>query len=109
MSHEVIITESAQKDLAGIFEYIAFTLLEPETAANLYRAVINAIHTLDTFPERNPLVESEPWHKKGLRKMPVKRFVVFYDISGVSVRILRIMYHARDIEKQLSALPGDDS
>lgn len=109
MRYEVIVTESAQRDLAGIFEYIALALLEPETAVNLYRGIMNAIHTLDTFPERNPLVEIEPWRKAGMRKMPVKNYIVFYDIAGGAVRVLRIMYHARDIEKRLAEPPADKS
>ena len=39
MSYEVTLTEQAENDLRGIFEYIAFDLLSPE----------NAIEQLDEY------------------------------------------------------------
>ena len=33
MKYKIVLTEQADTDLRGIYEYIAFTLLEPGTAA----------------------------------------------------------------------------
>ena len=38
MKWEVFYTEQAENDLRNVFEYIAFTLLVPETAKNKYSA-----------------------------------------------------------------------
>ena len=104
MSYDVFYTAKARDDLEEIYEYIAFNLQEPVTAGKMYQNIIAAVHTLKTFPLRNALYENEPWRSRGLRKLPVKNFLVFYIVNEEknAVRIIRIMYGARDLEKQLN-------
>ncbi|MBR4910446.1 MAG: type II toxin-antitoxin system RelE/ParE family toxin [Clostridia bacterium] len=104
MSYDVFYTAKARDDLEEIYEYIAFSLQEPVTAGKMYQNIIAAVHTLKTFPLRNALYENEPWRSRGLRKLPVKNFLVFYTVNEEknAVRIIRIMYGARDLEKHLN-------
>ncbi len=104
MSYDIFYTAKAREDLEEIYEYIAFNLQEPMTAGKLYNNIITAVHTLENFPMRNALLENEPWRSRGLRKLPVKNFLVFYAVNEEkkNVNIIRIMYGARDLGKHLN-------
>lgn len=100
---EVVYTEQAARDLRGIHEYIAFSLLEPEIAKNQTRRILDAAAKLNEMPMRCPLYEKEPWHSKGLRVLPVDHYLVFYlpIEPSKTVAIIRIMYGGRNLEEQL--------
>lgn len=103
-SWKVIYTEHAERDLRGIYEYIAFSLLEPEIAKKQVRRIMEAIAKLDQMPLRCPLYEKEPWRNKGLRFLQVDNYLVFYlpVEAQVTVAIIRIMYGGRNLEEQLN-------
>lgn len=100
---EVIYTEQAEIDLRGVFEYIAFSLLVPETARKQTRRIMDAVAKLNLFPLRHQLIEMEPWHSKGLRVLPVDNFLVFYLPleAQKSVAIIRVMHGGCDIGEWL--------
>lgn len=104
MIYEVEVSERAENDLRGIFEYIAFELQSPENASGQLDRLEGQILSLDTMPERYRLYEKEPWKSRGLRVLPVDNYVVFYilDSDKKVVTILRVMYAGRDIDKQLN-------
>ena len=104
MSMRIVYTHTARQDLREIYEYIAFTLLVPETARSLIDRLMADIRSLSEFPERNPLYRDEPWHSQGVRFLPVKKYLVFYTVQKETetVSILRIMYGGRDISCQLN-------
>ena len=104
MNYDIFYTAKARNDLEQIYEYVAFQLQEPMTAQKLYGNIVSAVHTLDTFPLRNALFENEPWRSRGLRKLPVKNYLIFYTVDEEknNIHIIRIMYSGRDIEKQLN-------
>ncbi|MGI6434435.1 MAG: type II toxin-antitoxin system RelE/ParE family toxin [Syntrophomonadaceae bacterium] len=72
---KVVYTEQAERDLHTIFEYIAFSLLEPEIAENQSRRIMDAIAKLNKMPLRYPLYEKEPLNSKGLRVLPVDNYL----------------------------------
>lgn len=104
MTYEIIITEQADEDLRGIYEYIAFNLLSPDNAAGQLDRLEESIITLEEFPKKFRSYKKEPWYSRGLRVMPVDHYVVFYipDEDAATVTIIRVMYDGRDIDKQLS-------
>lgn len=104
MKYEVRLSEQADTDLRGIFEYIAFTLQAPETAANQLDRLEEHILSLDTMPERYRKYEKEPWNSRGLRILPVDHYIVLYipDITTKTVTVLRVMYAGRNIDTQLN-------
>ena len=103
MKYKVVLTEQTQIDLRDIYEYIAFTLLEPGIAVRQLERIEKAILSLDEMPNRFKTFESEPWYSRGLHKMPVDNFIVFYipNIADKIVTIIRVMYGGRDIDAQL--------
>lgn len=103
MIFKIKISEQADIDLRGIYEYIAYELQSPENATNQLDRLEAGILTLDQMPERFREYEKEPWHSRGLRIMPIDNYCVLYipDKNTKIVTILRIMYCGRDIETQL--------
>ena len=55
------------------------------------------------MPERKSLYRDEPWHSRGIRFITVKNYMVFYTVNKdtETVSIVRIMYGARDLSRQL--------
>ena len=104
MIFDVVISIQAEKDLRGIFEYIAFELLSLENAKKQLSRLERQILSLDKMPERFPRYGKEPWHSRGLRFAAVDNYIVFYlpDMEEQVVTILRVMYSGRNIEEQLS-------
>ena len=78
MIYEVELSEQADSDLRGIFEYIAFELQSPENASGQLERLEEQILSLDTMPERYRKYEKEPWKNRGLRVLPVDNYVVLY-------------------------------
>ena len=103
MKYKIALTKQADTDLRSIYEYIAFTLFEPETAARQLDRIEKGVLSLDKMPERFGVFEKDPWFSRGLRKMPVDNFIVFYisNVEDETVTVIRVMYGGRDIDKQL--------
>ena len=78
MIYEVELSEQADSDLRGIFEYISFELQSPENASGQLDRLEEQILSLDTMPERYRKYEKEPWKSRGLRVLPVDNYVVRY-------------------------------
>ena len=102
--YKVVITASALDDMEKIYSYIADILMSPDNAANQYDRIADAILLLDTFPERNRVMDSPREHKIGLRMLPVDNYTVFYCIKGNYVFVTDVLYGACDYEGKLKGL-----
>ena len=104
MIFNVVYSSEARQDLRDIYEYIAYELLEPDTAAGQTNRIMKAARSLEQMPMRHRLYEEEPWHSQGLRFLPVDNYLIFYlpDETNNIVNIIRIMYDGRDVKRQLS-------
>ena len=103
MIYTVDVTRQALYDMKAIYEYIALALMESEIAEKQYARIEKAIGGLDKMPERFRQYEKEPWKSRNLRIMPVDNFLIFYivDNSNGAVTVIRVMYGARNVEKEL--------
>jgi toxin ParE1/3/4 len=104
--YEIIMTPDAISDLTELRNYIVGVLHAPGTARQYVRAIREEIATLDTMPARIAPVPDEPWHSRGIRKMIVKNFYVYFRIDSDAMRvyILNVIYARRDQLKLLSEL-----
>lgn len=100
MIYEVIITEQADADLRGIYEYIAF---EPDHAVGQFGRLEMHIAGLEEFPEKFRHYEEEPWRSRGMRVMPIDNYLVFFisDKDAGIVTVIRVLYAGRDVDGQL--------
>ncbi|MDD7020533.1 MAG: type II toxin-antitoxin system RelE/ParE family toxin [Hornefia butyriciproducens] len=95
------ITDEALNDMESIYEYIAEELLAPDTAMGQYNRIADAIETLDQMPERIRLMEREPERTRGLRRLIVDNYAVFFIIADDVVIVTNVLYGASDIENRL--------
>lgn len=99
--YKVEITKEALQDMEDIYNYIAIELLSPENAMGQYNRIANEILTLDAFPQRYRIMDSEPEKRIELRRMIVDNYSVFYTIRDNKVIVTDVLYTASDIETRL--------
>ena len=66
-----------------------------------YNRIADEILTLDTFPERFRIMDSESEKRMELRRMLVDNYSVFYTIRDERVIVTDVLYTASDIETRL--------
>lgn len=103
MSYSITLSKAADADIRAIYEYIAYDLHSPQTAAALINRLEKEIFSLDEMPERYCVYNAEPWRSRNLRIMPVDHYLVFYipDRVKQTVSIIRVMHGSRDTATQL--------
>lgn len=107
MAYEVRLTFHAMAQVQEAVSYISKCLLEPEIAQRWADFLEKELASLDTMPARFPLIDEEPWHARGIHRMPVKNFVVYYLINEVekTVWITAVTYGRRDQITALQSIP----
>ncbi len=106
MNFEIIYSDSALTDLRNIYRYIVTELLAPDAAKRISESIMSAAESLEEMPFRNPTYDKEPWKSRGLRKLIVDNFIVFYlPIEHTKqVLIVTIMYGKRNVENVLNEI-----
>lgn len=99
--YRIEITQEALADMEQLYDYIAYKLLSPENAMGQYNRIADAILKLDLMPERFRVMDSEPERSKGLRRMLVDNYSVFYVVDEDSVIVANVLYTPSDIERRL--------
>lgn len=96
--YDIQITEPAEKDLYEIGAYISKELLEPETAKKVISKIAKGVNSLEDMPLRNALLADDRLAYKGIRKIMMDNYIVFYIVTEESkiVTIIRILYSRRD-------------
>lgn len=86
----------AQRDLAELDRF--YREYDPRAATRMAEAAVAAGRLLAANPLLGSLVP-----ERAIRKWRVARtpFLIFYQPEGEGVRILRLLHHARDWQKQL--------
>ena len=97
-SYRIIVTPDAEADLSELRDYIANVLRSPETARSYLHYLRKEIGSLSEMPARIKAVDEEPWHSRGIRKLIVKNFLVYFRIveKEKTVYILNVIYARRD-------------
>lgn len=104
MTYRVQITEQAEKDLRGVFEYIVYELQSIQNATAQLSRLEERILKLNELPRRFPRYRKESWKSLDLHIMPVDNYNVFYipNDTEKTVAIIRVMYGKRDTERHLN-------
>ena len=97
-SYKIVITQPASQDLLEIARYSSNELREPATARKIIGRIKEAVMSLAEMPIRHALVADERLAARGIRKLPVETYIIFYVISDKTsvVTIVRILYGRRD-------------
>lgn len=99
--YTVEITGEALTDMEQLYNHIAYTLRAPENAMGQFNRISEEILKLDTLPERFRIMDSEPEHSNGIRRMLVDKYSVFYVIEEDRVIVTNVLYSSSDIGKRL--------
>lgn len=99
--YAVKVTDEALADMQALRDYIENELLSPENAERQYRRIAEKILTLCFFPEKYVLVDFEPERSKGLHRVAVDHYSVFYFIEENQVVVTNVLYSASHIEYRL--------
>lgn len=102
----VKITAKALDDMREIYDYIANDLNSPMSAMHQYDSIAAAIESLDIFPERIRVMESEHEHAISLRKMDIDNYAALFVIKDMTVIVTNVFYGASDISRKLAELDG---
>ncbi len=99
-------TSQAEEQIQEIVHYIVLELKAPEAALHLLDTLEDAFTSLAQFPQRVALVAEEPWYTKGIHRLPVKNFLVYFwiDEDNMKVQITAVIYRKRDQLRQLSQM-----
>ena len=71
---------------------------ERQTAIRMLDTLEKEILSLSTLPNRVALTEEEPWHSAGIRKIPVKNYLVYFWVNEErkKVQITAVVFGQRD-------------
>ncbi len=96
--YDVVLTRRAKNDIIDIGDYIAYTLLEPETAYHFVTGLRGGISALRKLPSRFALVDDLVLSSQKIHCMPYKNYYVFYEIEETinTVVVLRVGYNRRN-------------
>ena len=107
MTYKVKLTNNALGQLKEAVGYISKVFLEPEIARRWSDRLKKEMYSLSQLPLRYPLVDEEPWHTEGIRKMPVENFIVYYWVNDdtSTVWVTAVVYGRRDQISVLRIMP----
>ena len=89
---KVVYSHQARQDLFDIHDYIQRELFAPRAAVHVAKEIMAAVKGLDTLPERYPCYGVEPWHRFGIRFIPVLHYLVFYLVTESSETVAIVRY-----------------
>ena len=104
--YSIVVTPYAEAQLKEIVDYISVELLNPMAANAFVDRIQEKISKLKEFPEAYPLVGITYWTERGIRKLIVKSFVVYFNVDKAkhNVNVLAVVYGKMDQLKQLNKL-----
>ena len=99
MNWSVDISEIAEQDIESIYQHIATSLMEPRIAWKQVERIRARIDNLDTMPERNRVIQFEPWKSRNARRLNVDNYAAFYVLENESstVTVFRVLYAKCDL------------
>ena len=95
----VRLTKAANRDLQDIWKFIA---ADNRSAAQAYTDKLRSVITqLGAFPE---LGRARDGVLIGMRSIAVESHLIFYTVSGRTVRIIRILHSKQDVARVMKRL-----
>ena len=88
--YKVNLTQLAQKDLEQIYYYIADDSIH--NARNFVLELEKKIYSLESFPDRQPLIPENEFFATDYRHLIYKKYRIIYRISEKTVYILRVVH-----------------
>jgi plasmid stabilization system protein ParE len=96
-SYRVRITETAERDLQEIQQWIAES--HPTTAVRFLNELYSHTHTLQRFPERCPFIRENKFLRKPYRHLVHKKYRIIFRVEKKTVYIVRVIHGSRRLRK----------
>lgn len=93
MSYQVRVTAAAQRDMEDIWRYIAQD--HPHKAEQFTNKLEQHIQTLETFPERCPIIPENNFLETNYRHLLHKNYRIIFAVRKKVVYIVRVIHGAR--------------
>ena len=93
MTHRIVITDRALRDLRDIRDYIAKR--SPENAARFLEKLLASFDKLEESPERFAVAPENDLVPYTLRQYVLKPYRILYRVEGRAVLILHVRHGAR--------------
>lgn len=95
-AYEVLVTPDAYEDMAAIRDHVAKTISRA-AAQSVLRSLRETMSSLGTMPARVKVVEDEPWHSRGVRRILSGNFFLYFRIveEDAEVHVLNVLYARR--------------
>ena len=96
--YSVKLMSRALRDLDGIYDYIAHTLLKPGTHLNQVGRIEDAILSLETMPYRCPERKRGAYANRGYRQLFVENYTAIFRIDEAkkTVIVVTVRYSPSD-------------
>lgn len=81
MAYKLVFTESFERDLDSVLDYIINKLYAPTAAADLYAQIKKTFSAVADFPEMFPIHSLKKHNDKEYRFFIVGNYLVFYSVD----------------------------
>lgn len=92
---KLVVSPATRDDLDGIWDYIGIQNDAPDAARRLLERIEGTFERLASVPGMGTRCE---WLRPGLRRFPVRPYVIYYSPIQDGVEIERVIHGARDVE-----------
>ena len=104
--YKVEVADIVTEQLRAISHGIAYDLMAPASAKRVLLKLRESIESLSEMPNRVALTQEEPWHQRGVHKMVVGNYLIYFiaceDIA--TVKVLMVTAAKQDQVRQLSKM-----
>ena len=96
-------TETSEQDLVNIISYLKYNLAGDIVADKYIDLFSQALKKLEDIAGSMPVIDEKLIKHKGIRKINVKRYIIFYTIDEIKNKaiVLRVGHDFMDWEKCL--------
>lgn len=101
--YKIKFSPASRQDMREIVKYIKDILKEPRIAKKYENLFKDEIRKLTDFPERFVAIDEEKITYKGIHKLIVKNYIIFYRVNAEKelITIERVLYGASNWENLL--------
>lgn len=94
----LLISDTAEKDLLEIISYLKNELSYPNSAKLLLNKIRKETSKLKNMPFLYPLLQDEILAARGIRKLCIDNIIIFYIITekDKNITVIRILHAKRD-------------
>ena len=92
--YAVVVTETAERDLAGIVDYVSRRLSNPSAALKFLDAFDKLVEDLESMPQSHAIVRDELLALAGYHWSPVGTYMAFFTIDEEArvVNVERVLH-----------------